>query len=29
MFKDCKNLQVAPELPATELATDCYNEMFR
>ena len=28
MFKDCKSLTSAPELPATELADDCYFGMF-
>lgn len=29
MFDGCKSLTKAPELPATELAIDCYNSMFR
>jgi hypothetical protein len=28
MFEDCKALQVAPELPAVELADCCYHSMF-
>lgn len=28
MFYDCSGLVVAPALPATTLATDCYKEMF-
>ena len=28
MFEYCTGLTVAPELPATQLATRCYNEMF-
>ena len=29
MFKGCTSLVQAPELPATTLATGCYNNMFR
>ena len=28
LFKDCKALTSAPELPATKLASDCYSYMF-
>ena len=28
MFYDCSGLVVAPALPASTLATDCYKEMF-
>lgn len=28
MFRSCTSLTVAPELPATTLATDCYSYMF-
>jgi hypothetical protein len=28
MFQDCTSLTTAPELPATTLASDCYNGMF-
>ena len=28
MFSGCKSLTVAPELPATTLATGCYMSMF-
>ena len=28
MFNGCTSLTKAPELPATTLATSCYNEMF-
>ena len=28
LFKDCSQLTQAPELPATELATSCYDRMF-
>ena len=29
LFKDCKALTSAPELPATKLASKCYSNMFR
>ena len=29
MFRDCTSLTTAPELPATTLANNCYQEMFR
>ena len=29
LFKDCKALTSAPELPATKLASDCYSCMFK
>ena len=29
MFRDCKSLTTAPELPVTTLAIDCYNQMFQ
>ena len=29
MFKECYNLQVAPQLPATKLGTQCYLYMFQ
>ena len=29
LFKDCKALTSAPELPATKLASNCYSNMFR
>jgi len=28
MFEDCTSLTIAPELPATVLATQCYDSMF-
>lgn len=28
MFNGCSSLKVAPELPATELARNCYGGMF-
>ena len=28
MFENCKKLAVAPDLPATTLATNCYSSMF-
>ena len=28
MFRDCTSLTAAPELPATELASNCYRSMF-
>jgi hypothetical protein len=28
MFRECTSLTVAPELPATTLAKDCYDYMF-
>ena len=28
MFHECTSLTSAPELPATELADDCYSYMF-
>ena len=29
LFRDCKGLTEAPELPATELADECYDSMFK